>query len=277
MFPVFGIINIMELTLSLAQISVSSAPEENLKKAEALIAEAKKRGSELVCFPEMWTTGLNWKGGAGALDASEAAAEEVAGLAGKYKIWINGSMLMRDELGQPANTSILFDDAGKKRGIYRKIHLFGLMHEEKNLAAGDKLCIANTPWGAVGLSICYDIRFPELFRSYALKGAKIILCPAAFPEERIGHWKVLLRARAIEDQVFMVGTNLVGREDFGKEVKVGYGGSSAAIGPWGEVIIEAAGAEEEILTATIDLGGVDEARAKMDVLKDRKPKLYELG
>jgi len=268
----------MKLTLSLAQIPVvNSKPEENLKKAEKLITEAKKKGSELICFPEMWTTGLNWKGGAGALDASEAAAEEVAGLAGKYKIWINGSMLMRDELGQPVNTSILFDDAGKKRGVYRKIHLFGLMDGDKNLAAGDKLCIANTPWGGAGLSICYDIRFPELFRSYALKGAKIILCPAAFPRERIEHWKILLRARAIEDQVFMVGTNLVGREEFGKDGTVDYGGSSAVIGPWGDVIVEAGEAKETLLTATIDVNKVDEARAKMDVLKDRKPKLYGLS
>ena len=268
----------MKLTLSLAQIPVvNSKPEENLKKAEKLIAEAKKKGSELICFPEMWTTGLNWKGVAGALDASEAAAEEVAGLAVKYKIWINGSMLMRDELGQPVNTSILFDDAGKKRGVYRKIHLFGLMDGDKNLAAGDKLCIANTPWGGVGLSICYDIRFPELFRSYALKGAKIILCPAAFPRERIEHWKILLRARAIEDQAFMVGTNLVGREEFGKDGTVDYGGSSAVIGPWGDVIVEAGEAKETLLTATIDVNKVDEARAKMDVLKDRKPKLYGLS
>ncbi len=253
----------------------SSRPEENLQKAERFIAEAKRRSSDLVCFPEMWTTGLNWAGNGIIASEQSKTIELVAGLAKRYSIWINGSMLAPNKTGKPSNTSILFDSYGALAGVYRKAHLFAMLHEDAHMAPGDALCIADTPWGPTGLSVCYDIRFPELFRSYAVKGAKLILSPMSFPHPRLQHWKVLVRARAIENQLFMIGTNRVGSEDLGNDGTVTYCGTSSIIDPWGETVIEGSETKEELLTATIDMNKVDEVRNKMSVLKDRRPDLYK--
>lgn len=164
----------------------------------------------------------------------------------------------------------------RKRGVYIKAHLFTMILEDEYETAGDSLCLVEAPWGPTALSVCYDIRFPELFRTYALQGAKLTLSPIAFPYPRLEHWKVLVRARAIENQMFMVGTNQVGEEDLGPDGKVTYCGDSVIIDPWGETVLEASETGEELLTATIDMDMVDEIRARMTVLRDRRPELYEL-
>lgn len=267
----------MKITVSLAQIAVSrSNVEDNLSRGEKLIAEAAGRGSHIICFPEMWTTGFDWDENKRLAPQQESTMRRIAAMARRHHIWINGSILALDENGRAANTSILFDDAGETRGTYRKTHLFSFMHEDRHMAAGQSLCTVDAPWGRTGLSICYDIRFPELFRSYALKGVKVQLLPVAFPYPRLPHWKVLVRARAIENQMFLLGVNQVGPEDFAKDGKITYFGSSVIIDPWGETIIEAGEEDEELLTATIDVGLVDEIRNKMRVLQDRRPDLYEL-
>lgn len=253
----------------------SSSPEANLQKAERFIVEAKRRSSDLVCLPEMWTTGLTWACNARIASEQAKTIELVASLAKRYSIWINGSMLAPNEAGKPSNASILFDPYGKAAGIYRKIHLFSMLHEDAHVAPGNALCIADTPWGPTGLAICYDIRFPELFRTYAVKGAKLILSPMSFPYPRLQHWKVLVRARAIENQLFMIGTNRVGSEDLGNDGTITYCGTSSIIDPWGETVIEGSESKEELLTATIDIDKVDEIRNKMSVLKDRRPDLYK--
>jgi omega-amidase len=266
----------MKLTVSMVQMDVASGRvEENLRKAERFVAEAKERSSDLVSFPEMWTTGFDWANNDRIAPAQSKTLELVGAMAKRYSVWINGSMLLLNESGKPANTSILFDPHGKTAGIYRKAHLFTMLHEDAHMAPGNALCIAETPWGPTGFTVCYDIRFPELFRAYAVKGAKVILSPMAFPIPRLQHWKVLIRARAIEDQLFMIGTNRVGSEDLGKDGIVTYCGTSSIIDPWGETIIEGSESKEELLTATIDIAKVDEVRNKMSVLKDRRPDLYK--
>ncbi len=266
------------LTISIAQIRVACRqPEENLAKAEALIAEAARRGSDLVCFPEMWSTGFDWSYLAEQAEKHAAVIERVAALARRYRIWINGSLPEMTDDGRIANTSILFTAEGERAGIYRKVHLFSLLHEDQHLAAGDALTVVDTPWGLIGLSICYDIRFPELFRSYALQGVRLVLSPVAFPHPRLDHWQVLSRARAIENQMFLVGVNRVGSEDFGPDGVVTYFGNSVIIDPWGRVVLEAGETEEKLLTATIDLREADEVRSSMRVLNDRRPELYKLS
>ena len=268
----------MKLKVSVAQMDVATSdPAENLRKGEIRIAEAAERESDLICFPEMWTTGFNWKKNELIATKQDEIIGRIAEMAKRYNIWINGSMLALNDQGRVANTSILFDSGGKIAGIYRKTHLFSLLNEDKHMAAGDSLCTVDTPWGLVGLSICYDLRFPELFRTYALQGVKMVLSPMAFPYPRLAHWKVLIRARAIENQMFMVGTNQVGSENFEKEGTQTYFGDSAIIDPWGETVLEASETEEELLTASIDMQKVDEIRNKMQVLKDRRPDLYQLN
>ena len=252
----------VKLTISIAQMGVKqSDPEVNLRRGEALIAEAARRKSDIITFPEMWTTGFGWVYNKARLRDHEKVIEHIAGLARRYKIWINGSTLALNEEGLPSNTSILFDSSGKIAGTYRKIHLFSMIHENKHFAAGSRLCMVDTPWGPTALAICYDIRFPELFRAYAVKGAKIVFLSMAFPLSRIEHWKVLVRARAIENQIYIVGTNQVGSEDLGPDGKVTYCGSSVIVDPWGETVVEAGQTEEELLTTTIDMDRVDEVRS----------------
>jgi predicted amidohydrolase len=267
----------MKLTISIAQIHTAQAdPEANLKKGEARIQEAAERGSDLICFPEMWTTGFNWEQNRKLAGLQEETIEKVSQMAKRYHIWINGTMLTLNEEEKISNTSILFDASGNTVAVYHKTHLFTFAHEEQHMTPGKSLCLADTPWGLMGLSICYEIRFPEIFRTYALRGAKIVLSPIAFPHPRLRHWKILSRARAIENQMYLVGINHVGSETFGpSNPPVTYFGASVIIDPWGETVIEATETEEELLTATIDLDRVDEIRSMMKVLSDRRPELYD--
>ncbi len=255
----------------------SSLKKRNIFNPERSSAapEASRRKSDIICFPEMWTTGFDWAESGRLARESGKTVERIAEMARRYRIWINGSMLTLDEEKRPANTSILFDPEGRQAGTYRKIHLFGAIQEDRYIAAGNSLCMVDAPWGLSALTICYDIRFPEIFRAYAMKGAKIVFSPAAFPHPKLEHWKVLVRARAIENQIYMVGVNQVGSEDLGASGTVTYCGASAIIDPWGSPAAEAGETDEELLTVVIDMDMVDDIRGRMGVLKDRRPELYK--
>lgn len=262
----------MKLTLSLAQIDITLGdPTANLAKAAEWTAEAARRGSDLIIFPEMWTTGYDWPHVEKLAPQQDRVLAEVAALAKAHQVWLNGSMLALDEAGKPTNTSILFDPNGQQAGLYRKIHLFGLMEEDKYLAAGRHLTAVETAWGQSGLAICYDLRFAEMFRTYALSGVNMVCLPAEWPHPRLNHWRTLLRARAIENQMFMVGVNRVGSDGTYQFL-----GHSAIIDPWGNTVIEG-GESELLLTATIETDMVAEVRAKIPVFRDRRPELYRLG
>jgi omega-amidase len=265
-------------TISLVQMKVKpSRPYENLQKGTEFISEAARRGSDLVCFPEMWTSGFAWNDLAEMARLHSEIVESLGQLARRHRIWISGTMPVLNVHGNVTNTSILLDPEGKAAGIYQKTHLFSLLHEEKFIEAGNSLCLVDAPWGCTGLSICYDIRFPELFRTYTLMGTELILSPMAFPYPRLEHWKILARARAIENQIYIIGTNRVGSEDIGGIGNVTYFGDSVIIGPWGETIIEGSEKDEQLLTATIDMNRVTEIRSFMNVLKDRRPDLYTIS
>jgi len=268
----------MNLTVSLAQFRVTLGdPAENLRRGEVLIAEAARRGSDLICFPEMWTTGFRWETNARIAAEHEAVIDAIAALAAKYRIWIHGSTLAVWGPGKIANATVLFDSAGQRVGVYRKTHLFRPIHEEAHITPGDALTMVDTPWGRAGLAICYDIRFPEIFRTYALQGADFVLLPAAFPRIRASLWRTLAHARAIENQMFFIGINQVGEEDFGDEAPLIYGGTSLIIDPLGHTIVEAGDREEVLLTATIDTALTAATRAAGNILEERRTDLYELG
>jgi len=267
----------MKVSVSIAQISVSnSSPEDNLSKAALLAVEASRRGSDVICFPEMWTTGFNWENNMRIAAEHEKIADAVGDLASKNSIWISGSMLSSAVDGGVSNTSILFNPEGGRSGAYSKVHLFSLIHEDRHMVPGNSVCVVDAPWGRTGLAICYDIRFPELFRTYALKGVKIVFISAAFPHPRLDHWRILLRARAIENQMFIIGTNRVGSEDLGPAGRVTYFGNSAIIDPRGRTVIESDNIGETLLTGVIDMDIVDEVRGEMRVIEDRRPDVYEL-
>ena len=259
----------MKLTLSLAQMELAFGDvAANFAHAETMIAEAAGRGSDLVLLPELWASGYdlpNWARYASPL--GEGSFARVAALAKRYRIAVGGSLL-EARGGRAFNTFALYGPEGETWGVYRKIHRFRLLDEQKYLGAGDRLVLAETPWGPLGLAICYDLRFPEMFRPYALAGSRLVLLVAEWPERRVAHWSKLLQGRAIENQCFMAGVNKVGMS---QGVKLG--GGSAVVDPWGVPLTEG-GDREVLLTAELDLREADKARRYIPVLRDRRPEVY---
>jgi predicted amidohydrolase len=266
----------MHITVSIAQFDVAPAePGRNLERGCVMIAEAAQLGSNLVCFPEMWTTGLDWNRNRQLAAGHASAIDAIAAQAARHAIWISSPMLRLSADGSLHNSSFLFAPDGTQAACYDKIHLFSPMNEHRCISAGVNLCVAGTPWGPTGLSVCYDLRFPELFRSCALRGAVLQICSAAFPHPRQEHWRVLVRARAIENQFFMLAVNRAGSETMGGRERVSFCGSSAVIDPWGTALVEA-DEQECLLTARIDIAQCAEARKAIPILCDRRPETYEL-
>jgi omega-amidase len=263
----------MDLSLAIGQMDVALGdPETNLRTVQSLAAQAAEQGAELLLLPELWGSGYD-------LERADELADElntglfsaVAALARHHKLAICGSLLEWDvEAGRAYNTATLYDADGALRGSYRKIHLIGLMHEDRYLGAGDVAPTFETPWGRSALSICYDLRFPELFRRFVLDGAGLLLLPAEWPVQRIEHWRALLKARAIENQCFVVACNRVGADRANT-----FGGRSAVIDPRGETLVEG-GDGTELLFATLKLDLLDEVRDFLPVFRDRRPEVYAL-
>ncbi|MCP4715320.1 MAG: carbon-nitrogen family hydrolase [Deltaproteobacteria bacterium] len=267
----------MKLTIALAQISVDSTDtESNLKKGAARIAEAAERGAELICFPEMWTTGFNWNRLTSATYSHTEAMQRIAELAAEHRIWVSGSLALRSAAGRVTNTALLFSPEGKTICTYDKIHLFSVAQEDKYLEPGSRPTLIDAPWGPTGFAICYDLRFPELFRTYALQGTTLIICPAAFPLQRLSHWQTLVQARAIENQLFMVAVNQVGLQRFGALDPIPMGGSSMLVDPWGTQVAAAAPDDEQLVVTTIELDEAERIRKKIPVFRDRNPAAYNL-
>lgn len=258
------------MRVSLGQFDVAlGQPQANLETVTAMTIDAARRGSNLVVFPELWSTGYDLERAAiHATPTHEGLFAQTALLAKTHGIAIIGSCLSLLGDDRFGNTAVFFDQDGKAMGHYSKVHLFRLMEEEKFLTAGDHLTQIETEWGRIGLAICYDLRFPEMFRAYALDGVRIVLLPSEWPHPRLAHWQTLLRARAIENQMYVVACNRVGSSK-----NTEFFGHSCIIDPWGETVIEG-GEDEELLTADIDLGVVDSVRAKIPIFVDRRAELY---
>lgn len=259
-----------KLNISLAQMNIALGDvRKNYSAMEKLVVEAARRGSHLVVFPELWSTGY-------ALDRAKELASvinsdlftQISTLATQNKISITGSILERR--GDLINNSApFFAPNGRMLGIYRKIHLFRLMEEDQWLEPGASPLTLDLPWGKTSIAICYDLRFPELFRRYAVEGARLIVVPAEWPIERVEHWRALLVARAIENQCYILATNAAGQT--GETV---FGGHSMIVDPWGKIVVEA-GDAPMMVTAEIELDLVEEVRERIPILSDRRPDLYE--
>jgi predicted amidohydrolase len=267
---------------AVVQLNSTDDYERNLEVAERLVREAADDGAELVVLPEKWTA-------LGPPDALRAAAQPLDGPAltaaagWAQDLGINlvaGSVAERDRraegLQKLFNTSVLIGSDGAFKGAYRKIHMFdvdvdGVAYRESEAEQpGEEIIVADAAGVPVGLTICYDLRFPELYRILALRGARIITVPSAFTE-RTGrdHWEVLLRARAIEDQVFIVAAGQIG------EAPPNYKsfGRSMIIDPWGVVLAQAPDTEC-FAAADLDLGIQEEMRASLPSLRNRRPAAY---
>ena len=259
-----------QLMISLGQMDVAlGRPDVNLAQVRHWAAESARQGADVLVLPELWSTGYDLQNAADyATVVTSGIFAEIAGLCRDHEIHILGSCLSLLGEGQYGNTAALFNPSGELLGTYSKVHLFQLMNEHKYLTSGNGRSLVQTPWGESGLAICYDLRFPELFRAYALDGAKIVFLPAEWPYPRLAHWQILLRARAIENQMYIVACNRVGTTD-----STSFFGHSCIIDPWGEIVVEA-GDSPALLTVAVDLDKVPEIRAQIPVFADRNPSVY---
>lgn len=258
-----------KLSISLAQMNITLGDvKKNTAVMTALTAEAARRGSHMVVFPELWSSGY-------ALENAKDLASELNGgtfihmatAAQQNKISVVGSILEKRGV-TVTNSSAFFAPNGRMLGVYRKLHLFRLMQEDQWLQPGSSPLALDLPWGNTGLAICYDLRFPELFRRYAVGGAKMVIIPAEWPLVRVEHWRALMIARAIENQCYMIGVNAAG--EIGDTV---FGGHSLIVDPWGKIIVEG-GEDPMMLTAEIEMDVVDEVRRRIPVFEDRREDVY---
>ncbi|NBB78971.1 MAG: carbon-nitrogen family hydrolase [Verrucomicrobia bacterium] len=263
------------MKLSLAQYEVARGDAAaNMNQIAALADQAGGSGSDLLCLPEMCTTGFDWASNRANLERAEEHAATIASIAKTRGIAVCGSFLEQTENGGAANTFHYFDAAGRLLAKYRKLHLFTLFHEERHVEAGDACVSFEAAHGRFGATICYDLRFPELYRRLTVQGAGLHFVPAAFPHPRLEHWRTLLRARAIENQTYIVATNQCGLEGHGSDVgDIRYFGHSMVVDPWGEYVAEADEAAC-LLQVEVDLDEVDKVRAKLSAWADRRTDLF---
>jgi len=268
------------LRVAAVQLNSTADPATNLAAADRLTRAAAADGASLIVLPEKWT--------AIGTDAEQRAAAET--LEGPAIEWarasarelgvdlVAGSILEQLE-GQEklANTSVHVDPRGEIRAVYRKLHMFdveidGRSYRESELEEpGEEIVLSQTAEGVeLGMSICYDLRFPELYRILAVRGARVLVVPAAFtlPTTR-DHWETLLRARAIENQAFVIAANQFGRHPGGNHS----GGRSMIVDPWGVVLAQAPDREGHIV-AELDLQRQREIRARLPALANRRPAAY---
>ena len=243
-------------------------PETNFQKVSAYLEEAAKNGAETIILPEMWNTGYALTELKALADGSHRTVEFLKEFAKAHQVNIVGGSVSIIKEDGFYNTMYVVNKEGELVSEYDKAHRFGLMDEHIHLEEGLGLGTFELEGVICGGVICYDIRFPEWIRAQALNGAKVIFVPAEWPAARIDHWKILLQARAIENQCFIVAVNRVGSDP-----KNAFGGSSMVIAPWGEVRLDMA-MQEGIGYADIDLSEVEEVRKRIPVFADRREVLY---
>lgn len=253
----------------------------NLEQASAWIDEAALRGVKLVCFPEVMNLiGRNVGEGGGREQIPGYTTDILCRKAKEHGIYIHGGSITEELPGEKrsANTSVLISPEGKILASYSKLHMFDItladgtpFNESDKVRPGEKIVTVETELGVFGMSICYDVRFPEMYRLMTLKGAQVIFVPASFtmPTGK-DHWEPLLRARAIENGCYIVAPGQIGK----KPAYVAYGNSLVA-DPWGTVIARAKDVPG-ITYAEIDLDYLDQIRKQIPSLENRRTDLYDV-
>jgi predicted amidohydrolase len=263
---------------AVAQMTSGAELAANLERARALVGEAARRGAELVVLPEnfalmgpderaKFAVAEAVPGDGPILTAMRRAARE------HHVSLVLGGMPEAVSATHVHNTSVYLDAAGDVRAVYRKIHLFDVAipdgatyRESATVAAGDTPVLAETPWGGLGLTICYDVRFPELYRELSRRGARMLTVPAAFTlHTGRDHWHALLRARAIENLAFVLAAAQYGRHTANR---VTYG-HACIVDPWGHVLAEV-GDREGVAVAELDFEHQDKLRRELPALEHRK-------
>ena len=262
---VAGLLYPMRVRIGLVQHNVIRPRERGLRRIVQLANCLE--GTDLVLLPELFASGYGFADIRDEARASEAEViplmEEIArGLSS----WIAGTVILEKE-GNYQNTFIILDRKGNLVHTQAKTHLFRPMDEHRLFSPGNEIGTFETEFGRAGALVCYELRFPEIARKLAKEGARIILVPAEWPLSRASAWQTLCRARAMENQLFLVACNRWGGD------KVFFGGRSGIYDPAGEPVVEISDGEG-VAWADIDLGAIDEARANLPCWEDRREELY---
>ncbi len=280
--------------VAICQMDSQNDKHQNLKDAENMIREASEKGADLVVFPE----NMNYMGKGYRYQVEPIpgpTTDFLTALAKEHGVWILSGSIPETELNDPAeqetvsadknadkpkpkNSLVLIDPTGNICCKYSKLHLFDVdlndgssFRESDTATQGENIVLCDTELGRLGFTICYDLRFGELYRLLSLAGAKVIFVPACFAMQTgQAHWEVLLRARAIENGVYIVACNQIGE----KYNMTAYG-HSMVIDPWGRIIAQAED-KPGVLMAEIDLSEIEKVRAQIPSLKNRRGDLYEL-
>ncbi|MGY1640226.1 carbon-nitrogen hydrolase family protein [Geodermatophilus sp. SYSU D00703] len=271
------------LTVACVQLTARDDDKAGtVKKALELIDAAADRGAQLVVLPEVWT-GLGYSTPTIYREIAEPvpgpATDLLAERARRHGLHIVGSLYARSADGTVANLAPLIGPDGHVIGSYTKTHLFDApnrtditsgIRESDKVTAGEDLPVFDTAIGPIGVTVCSDLRFPEVYRVLTLRGARIIVCASAFLSPRLDHWEFFIRARAAENQVFVVASGQVGTEPVSG---ISFVGRSMVADPWGTIVATASDVEG-IVTADLDLGLVDVMRERYPLLEQRRPELY---
>lgn len=266
------------MKVALLQLSSGADIDANIARVRELVGQAAKKGAEFIATPE--NTFQMQEPGKPRLLATQAGhpgVKAAAEMAKKHKVWLlvgSVAVIPTAQDKKTYNRSLLFNPQGKIAASYDKIHLFdvevgdGQVYKESaKIIPGNKAAVAKTPWGKLGMSVCYDVRFPHLYRQLAKQGAEILAVPSAFTlVTGEAHWHTLLRARAIENGCFVIAPAQTGTHP-GKRKTYGH---ALVVDPWGKVLADG-GTKEGVVMAEIDLGAVKKARRRIPSLThDRK-------
>ena len=270
-----------EIRVTLLQTKVYTDKMKNIEEAAKYLETAAKEKTDIVTLPEMFN--CPYKASNFPVYAEPEGGESwqaLSNLAKKYGVYLSaGSMPESDEKGHIYNTAYVFDRTGVQIAKHRKMHLFDInveggqsFKESDTLTAGKQITVFETEFGKIGLCVCYDMRFPELARLMALKGAKVIIVPGAFNMTTgPAHWEIMFRCRALDNQVYTIGTSPA------RDMTSGYvsWGHSIIVSPWGEVLRQL-DEKEGCINYTFDLGYADRVRKELPLLLHRRTDIYYL-
>jgi len=258
------------ITLHIIQSDVEwGNPAQNLLRMKRKL-DSLPDGPSIVIMPELWTCSYDYNSISNhALAAPQALAMMKSVCREKGMVIIGGSLPWLDQNGLLFNRCFIIDDSGRTVGSYDKTHLFPLLDEPSHFCRGERPFLFDIFGVTSSVAICYDIRFPEFIRSLALAGADFLFVPAEWPLKRLNHWDTLIRARAIENQVFVIGCNRCGSG--GGDL---YGGHSIVVAPDGQILGECSDGEDVIMTLEISPSFVEQSRKTIFFEKSRNPVLY---
>lgn len=272
--------NETELKLAVCQLRTELELRETMNKARRMVAEAAENGANIAVLPEMFNCpyeSAHFKKFAAL--GHEETVKEMSAWAKENKIILVGGSIPEREGDKLYNSCFVFDEEGRQIARHRKVHLFdidlpGMRFKESNtFTPGENITVFDTKYGKMGAAVCFDVRFPELFRAMAVQGAQIIFLPAQFNQKTgPAHWEMSLRARAVDNELFLVGASAAKYEGFSYECW----GHSAVIDPFGD-IIASCDEKEQIIYADIDLGRIARVRAQLPTFLHLRRDVYNVA